>query len=135
MKPFKINRNSWHYKLNKYVSNDNQNSMEFYWEPHHNNFCAYWRATMFRLLFVLALSSIAGLFLFTAGTAIYINPIEALIVVGSAIAVIASLIGVLSLSHYLDDRKRNRENVPESLFVQRYKTYKSKVCPMVEFKE
>lgn len=131
MKPFKINRNSWHYKLNKNFFNNYQYSMEYNWEPRHNNFCAYWRATMFRVIWAITLTVFAGLFLFVTGNAIYEHPIDFLIIIGSIIGMIAFAVAVTSVGYWL--QKREKKEVPESLFVQRYKAYKSKVCPGVEY--
>ena len=131
MKPFKINRNSWHYKLNQNFFNNYQYSMEYNWEPRHNNFCAYWRATMFRVIWAIALTVFAGLFLFVTGNAIYEHPIDFLIIIGSIIGMIAFAVAVTSVGYWL--QKREKKEVPESLFVQRYKAYKSKVCPGVEY--
>ena len=53
MKPFVINRNSWHYKLNRKFMNEygwSDYRMEDQWEPRHNDFCSYWRATIFRMI-------------------------------------------------------------------------------------
>lgn len=134
MKPFKINRNSWHYKLNRKFFNtwgDNEYYMHDSWEPRHNNFCAYWRATMFRVIWAITLTVFAGLFLFVTGNAIYEHPIDFLIIIGSIIGIIAFAVAVTSVGYWL--QKREKKEVPESLFVQRYKAYKSKVCPGVEY--
>jgi hypothetical protein len=37
------------------------------------------------------------------------------------------------LSEYFEKRKYQNKEVPDSLFVAKYKSYKSKVCPMVEY--
>jgi len=101
------------------------------WEPRHNNFCAYWRATMFRAVFAIFLAVFAGLFLFAIGNAIYTDPIVFLIIIGTILGLIIFGAAALALTHWL--QKREKKEVPESLFVQRYKAYKSKVCPMVEY--
>jgi hypothetical protein len=134
MKPFKINRNSWHYKLNQNFLNDRQYHME-YWEDKHNNFCSYWRATMFRLVFASAAAVFILLMLFVIGDVIYQNPWDALIIVGSVVGIFSAVGGIFAFSMYLDERKskRNYEDIPDSLFVAKYKSYKSKVCPMVEY--
>ena len=134
MKPFKINRNSWHYKLNKNLLNDRQRHME-HWETEHNNFCSYWRVTMFRLVFALAGFAIMLLLLTMIGVGIYQNPWEALMVVLGVIGVLSALVGIFAFSMYLDNRKRKRKNedIPDSLFVAKLKSYKSKICPSVEY--
>lgn len=136
MKPFVINRDSWHYKLNRKFFNtygDNEYYMHDSWEPRHNNFCAYWRATMFRVVWAIFLAVFAGFFFFVMGDAVYHHPIDFLIVIGSILGIIL-LCGLtaLGINRFRD---RERKEVPESLFMQKYKAHKSKICPMVEFKE
>ena len=136
MKPFKINRNSWQYKLNRNFFNThgyNVYYMHDTWEPRHKNFCAYWKVTMSRVIFALILVFFAGLFFFTIGHAAYQNPVDTLILAAIIIISIAGTVGIFSLAHYIDKRKKKHEKVPESLFIQRYKAYKSKICPMVEY--
>jgi lipopolysaccharide/colanic/teichoic acid biosynthesis glycosyltransferase len=134
LKPFKINRNSWHYKLNQNFFNDRQYYMES-WEDKHDNFCSYWRVTMFRLVFALAGAVFILLVLSMIGAGIYQDPLKALIIVGSTVGILSAVFGIFLFSMYLDERKskRNYEDIPDSLFVAKYKSYKSKVCPMVEY--
>ena len=131
MKPFKINRNSWHYKLNKNFFNDS--SMEYRWEPKHNNFCAYWRATMFRLLGAGFLSSmVVGVFTIL-GVIAYTEPVTFLAVIGSILGLILLIVGIAFIVHLIEDRKKANADKPDSLFMQKYKAHKSKICPMVEY--
>lgn len=131
MKPFKINRDSWHYKLNKNFFNDV--SMKYTWEPEHNNFCSYWRATMFRLLFAAALSLIAITMFTILGIGLYLHPIEFLIGFSLVVVMIAIPVGTYLLVEFLKDRNQAKGDKPDSLFVQKYKAHKSKICPMVEY--
>ncbi len=131
MKPFKINRNSWHYKLNKNFFNDV--SMKYTWEPKHNNFCSYWRATMFRVLFAAALSLIVITMFTMLGVAIYLKPIEFLIGFALVVVMTAIPVGTYLLVEFLKDRNKAKGDKPDSLFVQKYKAHKSKICPMVEY--
>jgi hypothetical protein len=134
MKPFAINRNSWHYKLNKNFANEYSHSMEFNWEPRHNNFCSYWRATMFRALF-LALCISGVVFLLTAlGIAIYVNPVPVMTAIG---LLIAGITAVFLFAFWLateDERKYSNKKPSQSLFAQKYRANKEKICPMVEYK-
>jgi hypothetical protein len=140
MKPFKVNRDSWHYKLNQHFFNergDNEYYMQDIWERKHNNFCAYWRVTMFRL--VVAISFAAGFlsFLFVIGVVAYQNPWDTFVIVCGVVGAVLAFgtIGLcgMFLSEYLEKRKYKNKEVPDSLFVAKYKSYKSKVCPMVEY--
>jgi hypothetical protein len=140
MQAFKVNRDSWHYKLNQKFMNergDNEWYMRDNWEQRHNNFCSYWRVTMFRLVFALFIAAFSLLVLFAAGTGIYQDPWSALMIVSTAIGIFVIFIGLLAVAAYFDARKRKRGlgEVPDSLFVAKYKAYKSKVCPMVEYEK
>jgi membrane protein YdbS with pleckstrin-like domain len=134
MKPFRINRNSWHYKMNRRFSPyyDNPNYMEYNWEPRHSNFCAYWRITAFKLIWLGFMTfGIVGLF-YGLATAIYAHPIVALKVTGAIISVI---IGFIVLVFLFAGISKTNEKVAKSnsLFVQKYRAQKSKICPTVEF--
>jgi amino acid transporter len=134
MKAFRVNRDAWHYKLNQNFLNDHQYRMEP-WEDKHNNFCSYWRVTMFRLVFALAAATFILLMLFMLGSVIYQDPLKALISISSAAGLFSALAGIFAFSIYLDNRKRKRKNedIPDSLFVAKLKIYKSKICPSVEY--
>lgn len=136
MKPFRINRNSWHYKLNTHFFNSNDWCMERGWEPYHNNFCAYWRATVVRLTFATALLAIFLLFVTLIVSAAISDPVGFSITLGFIVALVALAIGLAFFSEYLKSRKLKAvaSEKPESLVMQRYRAYKSKICPSVEFK-
>lgn len=133
MQPFKVNRNSWHYNFNMKFFNMHGESVSGreYWEDKHNNFCSYWRATMFRLMWATILS--IGVFGFIGAFAnlIYNDPIGAGVGIGIVISAIAASIGAV----YVGDKLKNRKpsDTPKSLFVQKYIAYKSKVCPQVTY--
>lgn len=133
MKPFKINRNSWHYKFNKNFFNNDDYCMEYRWEPKHNNFCSYWRSTMFRMLFAAILGGMAIGAMTGIAYVTYIDPMGAAIFLGSLVGVFSFIIGCVALAIYLDNRKKASADKPDSLFVQKYKIHKAKICPMVEY--
>lgn len=138
MKPFKINRKSWHYKLNQHFFNMEGSSeywMQRDWEPKHNTFCSYWRATMFRFIFASALMALFGTLFTALGVATYQDPFAALITFLSIATVFGSVIGSFAIFQYFKNRSEKNSNEPKSLFVQKYRAYKSKVCPMVEFEK
>jgi len=132
MKPFSVNRDSWHYKLNKnFFNSDN---MTYTWEPKRSNFCSYWRATMFRLSFA-GLLSIFGIGLLSMmGVGAYNEPMTALAVVGSIFGMILTIVGIAATVSFFSNRKKAKSDKPDSLFVQKYKAHKAKICPSVEFK-
>lgn len=136
MKPFTINRNSWHYKLNKRFFNDHKHWMQSRWEPMHNNFCSYWRATAFRMIFATAMITFLGLVVGILGYLVYLDPVNALATVGCIIAVFALMFALAFISHVIENRKRKKlnEEPSQSLFAQKYRANKEKICPMVEYK-
>jgi hypothetical protein len=144
MKPFKINRNSWHYKLNKFfieyeepINHWEANALAR-WEARHTNFCSYWRATIIKSIVATLLAAIGIIILTALGISIYENFIEfatAIILVATTVTVI---FGGSALIRYSIDRFKNRSAAetpqkPEGLFAQRYRAYKSRICPMIEY--
>lgn len=136
MKPFVINRNSWHYKLNAGFLNDSAWRMDR-WERRHSNFCSYWRATIIRVAALIILASLFLGLLFVLGANLYLHPLEGLIFVAALVVSLGLIGGVILFLGWLEKRKENQEtsDKPESLFVQKYRTHKQKICPVVEFKE
>jgi hypothetical protein len=138
MKPFAINRNSWHYKLNSNFANEYRHSMEFNWEPRHNNFCSYWRATMLRVLFAMCIAASVMLLLTGLGIAIYVNPVPVMTAIGLVIVIITAAILFAYLLHRIEERKYSNKMLSkepsQSLFAQKYRANKEKICPMVEYK-
>lgn len=128
MKPFKIKKDSWHYKLNANFMQDN--SMER-WEYFHSDFCSYWRATIGRLI-LAAFMIVVGVLLGCAlGLAFYLDPVTSLSVVGGFILVI----GALTFFAWFSTRNHHKPSKPDSLFMQKYKAHKEKICPMVEYED
>jgi hypothetical protein len=135
MKPFVIDRNSWHYKLNRKFMNEygwSDYRMEDQWEPRHNDFCSYWRATIFRMIAVAFIAVVSIAFIAMIGFVSYTHPWETLRVVGILIGVIVGFIAIGFLFVLTD---KSKEKLNKSLFVQKYKAHKSKICPMVEYKQ
>ena len=133
MKPFKINRNSWHYKFNKNFFNNDDYCMEYRWEPKHNNFCSYWSATMGRMLVAAILGSLVIGCLAALVYIAYQDPIAIVSILGTVAVILATVLGVIAFLQYLENRKEANADKPDSLFVQKYKAHKAKICPMVEY--
>lgn len=143
MKPFKINRNSWHYKLNaKFLNGYGPNDylMQERWEPKHNNFCAYWRVTMLRLLLAVGLAIILATVgwmllsvMYSIGWLLYTDPILTLKALGMVVIIVAIAVGTIKSIVSISARRSNKPVKNPSLFAQRYRVYKEKVCPMVEY--
>ena len=125
MKPFKINRNSWHYKLNYHILQD---STMRYWESTHSDFCSYWRATVSRIIVMAFFTALALIILGLLVVAVYADPIGFLAGFSVVVGIIATLIGIIV---YLTNRKKKEPS--QSLIAQKYRAHKEKICPMVEF--
>lgn len=133
MKPFIINRDSWHYRLNKSFLNEEgffKQRMQDYWEPRHNNFCSYWRATVFRMLGVSITVAVIIVLLSWLGYAVYMHPWGTVKVVSYAAVIVCAILLLFYMFYILDG---NKEKMRNSLFVQKYKAHKSKICPEVEY--
>jgi len=131
MQTFKINRNSWHYRLNRSCWNENEHYMEP-WERKHSNFCAYWRATVFRMIGV----ALVSLFLISLGAmlaaAVVSNPAAAGYTIVGVVGFFATIIGLAIGHEYLQGYKEKNPE-PKTLVGKQYTAYKSKICPTVEF--
>lgn len=131
MKPFKIKKDSWHYKLN---ANFMQGDFMERWEYFHSDFCSYWRATIGRL--ILAAFMVKGALVILAAlaaiaTSFYFNPVESAL----AAAAIILICAFITFLVWLGTRNHNKPSKPDSLFMQKYKAHKAKICPMVEYEE
>jgi hypothetical protein len=132
MKPFMVNRDTWHYKLNKNFLNHYPMSS---WEKRVPDFCSYWRATIFRLM-GLSMVVFGVLISLSVFVAISIKePIFTLSLFFVICFVAAFVFSSVRIVEWYENRKSNRltSDEPESLFVQRYRAYKGKFCPMVNF--
>ena len=129
MKPFSINRNSWHYRMNKHFFNEYEYNMAS-WERQRNNFCSYWRATTMRLVAMIVCAVIVISFAISIVAAFMVAPIQA----GLTVLLIVAVLGGLAFIAYLSNRPSNTKE-PTSLLAQRYRAYKSQICPAVEYKQ
>lgn len=124
MKPFVINRKSWHYKMNMNM----HDRSTFGWELDHSDFCSYWRKTILNILQILFVLTFVCAIFAVIVIGFWQAPVESSIMVGAIIGVFASVIGVVALFSYLSNKPKS-----ESLIAQKYRAHKSKICPMVEF--
>jgi hypothetical protein len=127
MKPFRINRKSWHYRMNNRFLNEYSWDMRF-WEANHGNFCSYWRATVFRLIALIICAAVVITIVMLILLAFIYEPIVAI----KTISIIVAVFSVLGFITYLSNRPTSNEP-PTSLLAQRYRAYKDKVCPAVEY--
>lgn len=141
MNKFKINRDSWHYKLNKNFLNVNGVSdrlMQDLWEPIHNNFCSYWRVTVIRLFALGLMTTFVGSIVVMLVVSLIMYPIQVVNIVGFIIGIIASIAAMMfsfCLIGMTKEKLSEKYENSDSLFVTKYKSWKHKICPSVEFKE
>ena len=108
--------------------------MERSWEPKRSNFCSYWRATVFRLIFATALFSIIAFAFSMLGYFLYAHTGQALLTIAGGIVLCLILIGIPLLLVVGVDRIKESEAVKNSIVLQRIRNHKSKICPSVEYK-
>ena len=131
MSSFKINRNSWHYRLNRNLCTMNIDC----WEAEHSSVCSYFWATTVNalkiLLVLVAIAIIAAMLIMVIVT----SPVVAGILIGViAIAIFLPVI-VTVIYDYVFERIRISHEKKPSLIVQRIADYKNHVCSRVEFTE
>lgn len=95
------------------------------WENRHRDFCSYWRATVLRSLFAVLLTCFGVFALVGLGSIIYQNPVDFAIAFGLIVGFVAAVIAARNRTY--------REPKPEGLIAQRYRAYKSRICPMIEY--
>jgi hypothetical protein len=150
MKTFKVNKSSWHYKLNAYMlsSNDIIKGREHLYLSTRDNLCKYWQTTLWSLAKVLitAIAIAVALFLFgilayLAGYAFFTEPLASTIFTGSILGISALIIGTIyGIEMLVRANKRKaraalyaQEN--ESLTKAKIASWKAGICLPVEFKE
>jgi len=152
MKAFSVNKNSWHYKLNVRMAKTNErlnrddNAEKFVQSK--DNLCSYWRMTLwssFKIAvataFVIGLVCFIMVMLYNMGYALMFHTTQSLIGVGIVLALIATIVGIVTLSTRLDRRKNAKLNkilyegeTETSLAGAKYSSWKNGVCVPVEFK-
>lgn len=136
MKPYVINKSSWHYKL---ISRGKTSYWHIYSSP--KDFCSYWRMVVFKILGYIFITCFLTLFLAFLGYNIYLDPIPVLGGMFIASAIIALSVFLAISLEKLKEKKRMRdyevefEGKQEGLIAMKYRAWKEKTCPMVEYKE
>jgi len=92
---------------------------------------------MFRLAVVIFGAAVISMLFFNLGVVIYHHPWDSFVMIAGIVGVLLSIGTAITfgffITEFLQKRKYKNEKVPDSLFVAKYKAYKSKVCPMVEY--
>lgn len=113
-------------------------AMRIHWEPKVNNFCAYWRATSIRMLLILALFLLCTIAVAGLGFLIYKDPVGAAMGFGTILFIflVAALL-LASFTYVPKYFKKASDSIEksDSLFVTKYKSFKSKICPGVEYND
>lgn len=129
MNTFKVRKDSWHYQFINVVGFDK------YEIQRRKDFCSYWR--LFLRASLLVLLTVA-LILFFVGGFIFILATETVSVVVSLVVLavlVALIVGLLLLVEKIQDfSKEAMSGESTSLIATKYKSFKGKVCPLVEYK-
>lgn len=88
---------------------------------------------MFRMIFATALSLWTIAMVSMLGYTAYNQPIEFLTAIGVVVGLFSAVVGVFLTVHAISNRNERKSDKPDSLFVQKYKAHKSKICPKVEY--
>jgi hypothetical protein len=118
MQSFKLSKKSWHYRLLRWSDNFNR----------YDNFCNYLWAVI-RALLKWALFGILGLFvLATFCSIVWYNPFEFLGVASTFVLCICGSAKILEI-------KERRVGVVKTpgFFALKYKSFKDKFCPKIEW--
>lgn len=151
VKTFIVNKDSWHYRLNVKMLRESE---VFLWDDHvevyiqtMDNFCKYWRLTAVNLIkvafmFAIVLAVVAVVLAVVIGVVVaaVTHPFETGVFTGLVLTVLAIIFGLYLLSDSSEKRKqeavkaalRNKSN--DGLVKTKYKSWKHKICPSVEFK-
>lgn len=133
MNTFVVNKTSWHYRFLICTG------VMHYELERRDNFCAYWRLVVWKL-FVATVGALAGILLI--GLLVYALYITPWVVGTMALQVLLFLMGIIlpiALWTYLEDKlksfnKSAKSGENTSLLATKYKSFKDKVCPSIEYK-
>jgi len=126
MNTFKIKTNSWHYRMLKIFHDD-------WLIQNRKDFCSYWRMWFFTALVAGILSIIAAIIATGAIIAAFTHPGE---VAGGALFVIGIFTFVFAIFVGIEKTKEKINNTTEAeagLILTKYRAFKGKYCPKVEF--
>jgi hypothetical protein len=121
MKTFIINKDSWHYRM---VSKNRKWDVLEYDGP--KDFCSYWSFVMAEILGYAFITFCIVLVLVFSGIALYHNPVFTTVALGGWLSVFFGTFGLLT---FLQNRSKR-----ESLIGMKYRSWKEKVCAVVEYK-
>lgn len=152
MKPFSVNKNSWHYKMNVEMCKTNDSLKQWDYADKFvqskDNFCSYWRLTffsMFKVLvvvtFVLLVASLILFVLYKMATAFIYNTAAAFATTGVILSLFVFSIGISLLISWFGKRRSEKlqkilhnGETETSLAKAKYSSWKNGICMPVEFK-
>lgn len=153
MKTFRVNTNSWHYRLNMRMCKTNERLSELEaaerFVRSKDTICSYWQLTAWSVfkVAVIASFSIAVIGMILSLVYLFVHALVTataytLLWTGITIGSFVLLVGIIALGAALDNRKRKKLNkilvegeTESSLAAARYSSWRSKVCVPLEFKE
>jgi len=152
MNAFKISHNSWHFKLIKWSKLSpwtnfgdyaTRFDIEMFYKYLPEDFCTYWKMFLFGILKILFHTALAvgiitliGFTFFVSISTLINDPVSFFIGLGIITVPLGFLMFVAFLINYIDrTRGRNMKFKEDGLIVTRYKSFKEKYCPMVQYDE
>lgn len=153
MKPFVINRNSWHYKLNIVMCKTNERlSRDYYAEKYvmsKDNLCSYWQMTLWSMFkfavaaaFVIGVAGFLLFVLYNVGYVFWFHTAQAFVGTAVMACVVGVIVGLVVGNTRLEKRKQRKlDNIlyhgetETSLTKAKYSSWKSGICVPVEFTE
>jgi hypothetical protein len=153
MKPFAVNKNSWHYKMNVEMckTNDTLKTSDYAvkYVQSKDNLCSYWQLTLWSLFkvlvvitFVIAVVGALLWVLYMIGYGFLYHTPQALASTGALVIFFGSIIGVSVGVTWAQNRRTVKLNkilhngeTETSLAKAKYSSWKNGFCVPVEFKE
>jgi len=133
MQVFKVSRSSWHYKVYD----------QFDWSL-PKDFCTYWRRVILGSLFLVGIIGFVCVLLFMLANLLYMlalaliaNPVPILKLIGVVVAAFAGLAFTWWAAYKVNKKVfygTDSDKQP-SIVVAKYRSWKHKYCPAIEYTE
>jgi hypothetical protein len=132
MNKFVVKHDSWHYRFLKF--------WDVKWWQLPDDFCSYWRMVMVRGLISFVLVSFVVAIVGGLGYGVYSNPLGVAFgtlllasVLATSFGVVYAGYGIYKLFKKGKNKLSETVETSDNLFVTKYKSWKDKYCPMVEY--
>ena len=155
MEKVTVNKSSWHYRLNTWILREDNmlpDEIDNYMK-YNSNFCAYWRMTIWNVckisFWTAVLVAILGAIcigVYKLAMFFFTQPSTEILTVLTSIALLLGIVGLVGLVALffgsIEKSKRKRREIARGDYVEpqpgllktKYKTWKQKICPMIEYK-